>query len=114
MVFLIHVLVTRGAMGVDRLAWFYPPLGSASVDIFFVISGFVIAPVGPRSAEQPNPARRHAIYLRCLRKLAHRAAPLTHGRGRSRSIPRFHASAIQLNKNPLMKGPTRFESSITE
>lgn len=56
LVFAIHVLSTQPGLGADSLSWYYYPIGSAGVDIFFVISGFIIATVAPKSVNEPHPA----------------------------------------------------------
>ena len=50
LVFGIHALLSRGGLGVDTISWYLYPIGSAGVDIFFVISGFIITTVAVSSA----------------------------------------------------------------
>lgn len=56
-VLLGHAILIRGGMGFDHLMPFIGPYASAAVDVFFVISGFIIATVAMKAGADPVSSR---------------------------------------------------------
>jgi peptidoglycan/LPS O-acetylase OafA/YrhL len=56
-VLLGHAILVRGGMGFDHLMPLMGPYASAAVDVFFVISGFIIATVAMKAADDSVSSR---------------------------------------------------------
>ncbi|MET0224900.1 MAG: acyltransferase [Dokdonella sp.] len=61
MVFLIHLLSTRTDIGLDWLRYHYWWIGPAGVDIFFVISGFIVSTTAARAGAHASTGREAAF-----------------------------------------------------
>jgi len=61
MVFLIHLLSTRTDIGLDWLRYHYWWIGPAGVDIFFVISGFIVSTTAAKAGAHAVTGREAAV-----------------------------------------------------
>lgn len=69
MVFLGHSILLHPGMGFDWLAPFMGPIASSGVDIFFVISGFIIATVAVKSGSDTRYSPREIAWNFTVKRL---------------------------------------------